>query len=92
MTFSFQFIKIITRYGRIGYNLIVMRQSACLDFNPIMVDNYAVYFLALRPRPAPNVTSGLSVILTFRTRERGKMSIQMCILAQLFNAIVHNVR
>ena len=32
--FSFQFRKIITRYRRIGYNLIVMRQSAYLVFNP----------------------------------------------------------
>ena len=29
---------------RIGYNLNVMRQSACLVFNPIMVDNYAALF------------------------------------------------
>ena len=42
--FSFQFGKIITRYRRIGYNLNVMRQSACLVFNPIMVDNYAAFF------------------------------------------------
>ena len=42
--FSFQFRKIITRYRRIGYNLNVMRQSACLDFNPITVDNYAAFF------------------------------------------------
>ena len=41
--FAFQFRKIITRYRRIGYNLNVMRQSACLDFNPIMVDNYAAF-------------------------------------------------
>ena len=37
--FSFQF-----RNSRIGYNLNVMRQSACLVFNPIMVDNYAAFF------------------------------------------------
>ena len=37
--FSFQFRKIITRY-----NLNVMRQSACLVFNPIMADNYAAFF------------------------------------------------
>ena len=37
---SFQFRKIITRYRRIGYNLNVMRQSACLVFNPIVVNNY----------------------------------------------------
>ena len=43
-----------------------------------------VCFLALRPRPTVNVISGLSVILTlinnlkaFRTRERGKMSVQI---------------
>ena len=39
--FSFQFRKIITR---IDYNLNVMRHSACLVFNPIMVDNYAAFF------------------------------------------------
>ena len=30
----------ILRYRRIGYNLNVIRQSACLIFNPITVDNY----------------------------------------------------
>ena len=39
--FSFQFREIITRYSRICYNLNGMRQSACLAFNPFMVDNYA---------------------------------------------------
>ena len=29
---------------RIGYNLNVMRQSACLVLNPVMVDNYAAFF------------------------------------------------
>ena len=42
--FSFQFRKIITRYRRLGYNLNIMRQSTCLVFDPIMVDNYAVFF------------------------------------------------
>ena len=42
--FCFQFRKIIARYRRIGDNLNVMRQSACLDFNPFMVDNYAAFF------------------------------------------------
>ena len=44
MIFSFQFRKIITRNRRIGYNLNVMRQSACLVFNPIKFDNYAAFF------------------------------------------------
>ena len=35
---------IITRYRRTGYNLNVMRHSACLVFNQIMVDNYAAFF------------------------------------------------
>ena len=42
--FSFQFRKIITSFRRIGYNLNVMRQSAILVFNPIMVDNYVAFF------------------------------------------------
>ena len=42
--FSDQFRKIIMRYKRIGYNLNVMRQSACLVINPITVDGYASLF------------------------------------------------
>ena len=42
--FSFQFRKIITSYRHIGYTLNVMRQSACLVLNPIMVDHYAAFF------------------------------------------------
>ena len=45
--FSFQFRKIIPRSRRIGYNLNVMRQSACLSFNLIIVDNYAAFFNCL---------------------------------------------
>ena len=44
MIFLLSSEKIITRYRRIGYNLNIMRQSACLVFNPIMVDNYAAFF------------------------------------------------
>ena len=42
--FSDQFRKIIPRYKHIGYNLNVMRQSACLVINPITVDGYAAFF------------------------------------------------
>ena len=42
--FSDQFRKIITRYKPIDYNLNVIRQSACLVFNPITVNNYASLF------------------------------------------------
>ena len=36
--------KNIMRYKRIGYNLNVMRQTACLVINPITVDGYAALF------------------------------------------------
>ena len=42
--YSDQFRKIIMRYKRIGYNLNVMRQSACLFINPITVDSYAALY------------------------------------------------
>ena len=42
--FSDQFRKNGMRYNRIGYNLNVMRQSACLVINPITVDGYAALF------------------------------------------------
>ena len=42
--FSDHLRKIKTHYKRIGYNLNVMRQSACLGFNPITVNKYASLF------------------------------------------------
>ena len=39
--FSDQLCIIIIRYKRSGYNLNVMRQPACLVFNPNTVNNYA---------------------------------------------------
>ena len=42
--FSDQFRKIIMRYKRIGYNINVMGQSACLVINPITVDGYVTLF------------------------------------------------
>ena len=44
MGFLFISEKIITLYRHIRYNLYVMRQSACLVFNSIMVDNYAASY------------------------------------------------
>ena len=35
--FSDQFKKIVKRYIRVGYNLDIIRQSACLVLNPITV-------------------------------------------------------
>ena len=42
--FSDQFRKIIIRYKRIGYNMNVMRQTACLMANPITINNFADLF------------------------------------------------
>ena len=42
--FSEQFRKFINRYKRIGYSLDIMRQTACLVVNPIIVDGYASLF------------------------------------------------
>ena len=43
--FSDQFKKFIVRYKRIGYNINIMRQSACLEFNPITANNFASLFI-----------------------------------------------
>ena len=42
--FSDKLRKIIIRDKRIGYDLNVMRQSACLVIDPITVDNFAALF------------------------------------------------
>ena len=42
--FSDQFKTIIKRYIKVGYNLYVMRQSACLVLNPITVFSYGFLF------------------------------------------------
>ena len=42
--FPDQFKKIIKRHKRIGYNIDVMQQTACLVFNPVVVDDYASLF------------------------------------------------
>ena len=42
--FSAQFIKIISNYKKIGYNINVLQQTACLVVNPITVGNFAFLF------------------------------------------------
>ena len=42
--FSDHFRKIIVRYKPIGYNINIKRQSACLVFNLITVNNFASLF------------------------------------------------
>ena len=42
--FSAQFIKIISHYKKVGYNINVLQQTACLVVNPITVGNFAFLF------------------------------------------------
>ena len=42
--FSEQFRKLINRYETIGYSLDIMRQTACLVVNPVIVDGNASLF------------------------------------------------
>ena len=42
--FPYVFKKIIVRYKRIGYNIDVLRQTACLVVNPIKVNSFAYLF------------------------------------------------
>ena len=42
--FSAQFIKIISHYKKIGYNIDVLRQTVCLVVGPITVGNFAFLF------------------------------------------------
>ena len=42
--FRDQFKKIVKRYIRVGYNLDIMRQSACLPLNPITAYSYGFLF------------------------------------------------
>ena len=42
--FSAQFIKIISNYKKIGYNINILQQTACLVVNPITVGNFAFLF------------------------------------------------
>ena len=44
--FSAQFIKIISHYKKIGYNINVLQQTACLVVNPITVGNFASSLIA----------------------------------------------
>ena len=42
--FSAQFIKMIIHYKKIGYNINVLQQTACLVVIPITVGNFAFLF------------------------------------------------
>ena len=54
---SAQFIKIISHYKKIGYNINVLQHTACLVLNPITVGSFAFLF-NYRPvgRPSGSMT------------------------------------
>ena len=57
-----QFRKLINRYKRIGYSLDIMRQTACLAVNPVIVDGYASLFnCTMAVRTCITLTSGLGL-------------------------------
>ena len=58
--FSYQFKKIVKRYIRVGYNLDIMRQSACLVLNPITVYSYGFLFNCTTVGQASDSTTALT--------------------------------
>ena len=58
-----QFKKIVKRYVRVGYNLDIMRQSACLVLNPITVYSYGFLFNCTFCCTLPYVHSSIAIIL-----------------------------
>ena len=42
--FPYHFRGMVVRYKRVGYNVVVLRQTACLVVNPIKVNGFACLF------------------------------------------------
>ena len=59
--FSEQFRKLINRYKRIGYSLDIIRLTACLVDNPIIVDGYASLFNCTTAGSGLRLNDGLFV-------------------------------
>ena len=57
---SDQFKKIIKHYKIWGYNMDIMRQSACLVVNPITVDSYGFLFNCTTAIQAPDLMAALT--------------------------------
>ena len=58
--FSDQFKKIVKCYIRVGYNLDIMRQSACLVLNPITVHSYGFLFNCMTVSQASDSMTALT--------------------------------
>ena len=57
-TFSAQRINIISHFKKIGYNINVLQQTACLVVNPITVGNFAFLFNC---RPVGGTSDSMTV-------------------------------
>ena len=58
--FSDLFKRIVNRFKRARYTLDIMRQTACLVFNPIMVEGYAALFSCTVVVQAPDSMTAVS--------------------------------
>ena len=63
--FPYHFKKIIVRYKTIGYNIDVLRQTACLVVNPIKVNSFAYLFNCTTVGRAFRLNDGTILNLTY---------------------------
>ena len=76
--FSDQFKKIIVRCKRIGYNINIMWQSACLVFNPITVNNFAFLFNCKPVGRASRLSDGPDIKLFILVGWGGSFFVFFC--------------
>ena len=75
------FRKLNNRYKNIGYSLAIMRQTACLVVNPIIVDGYASLFnwtTAVRASDSMTASSMTRIQLSHRGRPFGEERADLC--------------
>ena len=57
--FPYHFKKIIVRYKKVGYNIDVLRKTACLIVSPMKVNNFAYLYdcttVGRTTHPRPNI-------------------------------------
>ena len=78
--FSEHFRKLINRYKRIGYSLDIMRQTACLVINPIIVGGCALLFnYTMVVRASDSMTASLNLQVVYST-DRSKAMVLVLVL------------
>ena len=71
--FPYHFKKIIVCYKMTGYNIDVLRQTACLVVNPIKVDNFAYPFDCTTVGRASRLNEADSTILNLTLELHGRL-------------------